>query len=249
MIYGMEQLPRFQKNFGRPYIYKNMLLLMASDWFLNSKTLGLINEALPLTIAFEEEGGFEDPEPSKLKKYIKEPLKDVYTLPMFSEEFCSMFMDEVQNMEKQFSFEPNSAELKQHQINEFVLQENASDLYMSLMKLVISKINVVFQTIWNRDVVAGGIQVANYNPREITHTAWHHDSSSDITMVVPLNTGSYKGGGTEFFKRGIVDPLPNGSALIFPGFTHLHRGLPVEEGDRYLLVFWLQCQERKDDAK
>ena len=249
MIYSMDQLPRFQKNFGRPYIYKNMLLLMASDWFLNSKTLGLINEALPLTVAFEEEGGFEDPEPSRLKKYIKEPLKDVYTLPMFSEEFCSMFMDEVQNMEEQFSFEPNSAELKQHQINEFVLQENASDLYMSLMKLVISKINVVFQTIWNRDVVAGGIQVANYNPREITHTAWHHDSSSDITMVVPLNTGSYKGGGTEFFKRGIIDPLPNGSALIFPGFTHLHRGLPVEEGDRYLLVFWLQSQERKDDAK
>jgi predicted 2-oxoglutarate/Fe(II)-dependent dioxygenase YbiX len=68
-------------------------------------------------------------------------------------------------------------------------------------------------------------------------------------MVVPLNTGKYKGGGTEFFKRGIVDPLPNGSALIFPGFTHLHRGLPVEEGDRYLLVFWLQSQERKDDAK
>ena len=42
---------------------------------------------------------------------------------------------------------------------------------------------------------------------------------------------------------GVVDPLPNGSALIFPSFTHLHRGLPVEEGDRYLLVFWLVCHE------
>ena len=71
MIYSMDQLPRFQKNFGRPYIYKNMLLLMASDWFLNSKTLGLINEALPLTVAFEEEGGFESPEPSRPRNLLK----------------------------------------------------------------------------------------------------------------------------------------------------------------------------------
>ena len=249
MIYSMDQLPRFEKNFGRPSVYKNMLLLMASEWFLQPKTLKLINEALPITETFEKEKGLENPEPTKLKKFIKEPLKDIYTLPMFSQEFCEMFMDEVRNMEKQFLFEPNSAELKQHQINEFVLQENASDLYVSLMKLVISKINVVFQTIWNREVVAGGIQVANYNPKEITQSAWHHDSSADISMVIPLNTGEYEGGGTEFFKRGIINPLPNGHALIFPSFTHLHRGLPVTEGDRYLLVFWLQSQERKDDAK
>ena len=58
-------------------------------------------------------------------------------------------------------------------------------------------------------------------------------------MVVPLNTGSYKGGGTEFHRKGIVEPLPSGTALMFPSFSHLHRGLPVEDGDRYLLVFWL----------
>lgn len=30
-----------------------------------------------------------------------------------------------------------------------------------------------------------------------------------------------------------------GSALFFPSFTHMHRGLKVGKGDRYLLVFWL----------
>jgi predicted 2-oxoglutarate/Fe(II)-dependent dioxygenase YbiX len=33
--------------------------------------------------------------------------------------------------------------------------------------------------------------------------------------------------------------LPNGHALMFPSFTKMHRGLAVEKGDRYLLVFWL----------
>ena len=51
--------------------------------------------------------------------------------------------------------------------------------------------------------------------------------------------------GTEFWKKGIVKPLPIGTALFFPSFTHLHRGLAVGEGDRYLLVFWLKGP--KDD--
>jgi hypothetical protein len=36
----------------------------------------------------------------------------------------------------------------------------------------------------------------------------------------------------------------SGHALIFPSFTNLHRGLPVESGDRYLLVFWLYDRKR-----
>jgi len=46
-------------------------------------------------------------------------------------------------------------------------------------------------------------------------------------------------GGTDFHGRGVVYPLPSGHALFFPSFSHMHRGLPVKSGDRYLLVFWL----------
>ena len=66
---------------------------------------------------------------------------------------------------------------------------------------------------------------------------------------MPLNTGKYTGGGTEFWKKGIVEPLPTGSGLIFPSYTHMHRGLPVEEGDRYLLVFWLTSNNDKIQAE
>ena len=57
-------------------------------------------------------------------------------------------------------------------------------------------------------------------------------------MVVPLNE-DFDGGGTAFAGRGTVAPQPAGTGLIFPSFTHLHKGLPVTSGDRYLLVFWL----------
>jgi hypothetical protein len=32
---------------------------------------------------------------------------------------------------------------------------------------------------------------------------------------------------------------------MFPSFTHMHRGMPVEKGDRYLLVFWLTIDENE----
>jgi hypothetical protein len=45
--------------------------------------------------------------------------------------------------------------------------------------------------------------------------------SADISVVIPLNTGDYKGGGTEFHNHGVLKPLPSGHALIFPSFTNL----------------------------
>ena len=103
--------------------------------------------------------------------------------------------------------------------------------------------------LWGRVVTDGGIQIANYNIRDKQQGAWHHDASADISVVVPLNTGEYEGGGTEFQGRGVVEPLPTGSALMFPSFTHMHRGLPVQSGDRYLLVFWLISRPCWEDKK
>jgi predicted 2-oxoglutarate/Fe(II)-dependent dioxygenase YbiX len=118
-----------------------------------------------------------------------------------------------------------------------------------LLHVVQSFINPILLTIWNRHVTGGNIQIANYNLKNKKQGAWHHDASSDVSIVVPLNTGDYKGGGTEFLNRGVVEPLPTGSGLIFPSYTHMHRGLAVEEGDRYLLVFWLNSEEESINSK
>ena len=167
----------------------------------------------------------------------------MYTVPFFSEKFCEILLDEMKNLEAHYGFKPNPEEDDLRQIPEITFQDNCPQIYQSLMQTIYTIGNPIFLNIWNRHVDTGAIQIANYNLKDKKQGAWHHDVSADISMVVPLNTGKYKGGGTEFLKRGTVEPLPTGHALIFPSFTHMHRGLAVESGDRYLLVFWLKCNE------
>ena len=222
------------------YEFKNLLLKYPADWFIEPDTLERTKASLGNIITFYEELGTKDLEETPLDAIIKEPVPDVYTLPLFSKKFCQVLLDEVKYMEQTIDFRPNPQEDVLRQIPEIVFNEHCPELFDSLMTVVENVVNPIFLNIWNRHVTTGNIQIANYNLKDKKQGAWHHDASADISMVVPLNTGEYEGGGTEFFKRGTIYPLPIGNAMLFPSFTHMHRGLPVQSGDRYLLVFWLK---------
>ena len=225
------------------YKPKNLLLMYPNDWYIQEKTLEAVKTSIQPIVDFYEDSGVNDRKETVLDKIIQEPLKDVYTVPFFSKKFCSVLLDEMQNLERHYGFNPNPEEDDLRQIPEITFQDNCPQIFQSLMQTIYTIGNPIFLNIWNRHVDSGGIQIANYNLRDKKQGAWHHDASADISMVVPLNTGDYQGGGTEFLKRGTVEPLPTGHALIFPSFTHMHRGLAVESGNRYLLVFWLKCNE------
>jgi len=225
------------------YKTKNILLEHPADWYIEKETFDAVQDSLPTIVDFYNNKGNNNPKPTKLNEVIKEPLKDVYTVPFFSQKFCSILLDEIQNLESFYGFQPNPEEDTLRQIPEITFQDNCPEIYQSLFQTIYTIGNPIFLNIWNRHVNGGGIQIANYNLKDKKQGAWHHDASADISMVVPLNTGEYKGGGTEFLNRGTVEPLPTGHALIFPSFTHMHRGLSVESGNRYLLVFWLKCIE------
>ena len=225
------------------YKTKNILLEHPADWYIEKETFNAVEQSLPTIVDFYNNKGNNNPKPTKLHQVIKEPLKDVYTVPFFSQKFCSILLDEIQNLESFYGFQPNPEEDALRQIPEITFQDNCPEIYQSLFQTIYTIGNPIFLNIWNRHVNGGGIQIANYNLKDKKQGAWHHDASADISMVVPLNTGEYEGGGTEFLNRGTVEPLPTGHALIFPSFTHMHRGLSVESGNRYLLVFWLKCIE------
>ena len=225
------------------YQTKNLLLTYPSDWYIQKDTFEAVKKSIEPIVSFYEDSGENKRLNTKLDKIIKEPVKDVYTVPFFSEKFCDILLDEMKHLEDHFGFQPNPEEDDLRQIPEITFQDNCPEIFQSLMQTIYTIGNPIFLNIWNRHVDSGGIQIANYNLKDKKQGAWHHDASADISMVVPLNTGKYKGGGTEFLKRGTVEPLPTGHALIFPSFTHMHRGLAVESGDRYLLVFWLKCIE------
>jgi len=225
------------------YKTKNILLEHPADWYIDDQTFDAVQHSLSDIVDFYENQGNNNPVKNKLHEVIKEPLKDVYTVPFFSEKFCQILLDEMHNLEDFYGFIPNPEEDELRQIPEITFEDNCPKIYNSLFQTIYTIGNPIFLNIWNRHVNGGAIQIANYNLKDKKQGAWHHDASADISMVVPLNTGEYKGGGTEFLNRGTVEPLPTGHALIFPSFTHMHRGLSVESGNRYLLVFWLKCIE------
>lgn len=219
---------------------KNMLLAYPADWFVAPETLQAAKQDVPNIEEFYKTDGVDDPKPYALRELINEPLKEVFTIPLFSEKYCALLLDEVRSME----FIPNKEEDVARQMPEIVLHERLPYAYAALCNVVTRVMNPIFHSLWQQTIKHTHIQVANYNPKDKAQGAWHHDESSDITVVVPLNTGEYVGGGTDFYGRGTVAPLPTGTALVFPATTHLHRGRPVDSGDRFLLVFWLRTKER-----
>ena len=221
-----------------PYLVKNFILTIKAEWMLDKTTLELTRDSMDSLKAFQESDGQLSVK-NILQEYVTDHGHDIYSVPLFTEEFCSTMLDEIENMKAQFSFAPNEGEDELRQIPEIVLHEKCPELFNSMLGVVFNVMNPIFMSIWQRySNAAASIQIANYNIQDKKQGAWHHDQTADISVVVPLNTGNYIGGGTEFHNRTTVEPLPNGHALFFPSFTHMHRGLPVEEdGDRYLLVF------------
>jgi hypothetical protein len=156
-----------------------------------------------------------------------------------------MLCEEIDHMRQVIGFEPNPSEDELRQIPEIVLKEHVPELYRNMWHVVQNVLAPIIFSLYQREVSdIASVQIANYNLRDKQQGAWHHDESADISVVIPLNTGDYVGGGTEFHSHGVLKPLPSGHALIFPSFTNLHRGLAVESGDRYLLVFWLYDKKR-----
>lgn len=235
----------FLENKEGVYVMKNHLLLVPAEWMLVDQTSKAIEKTKPSLKSFVNDVEYRNaatPKDFPVLSEVTTHLPDVYSIPLFSDMFIKVMLDEIENIKRTSGFQVNEGEDKDVQIEEFVFSKNSPGWYKAMFQLIYAKINVIFEALFSRTIITGVIQLANYNPKEISQTSWHHDGEADITMVVPLNTGDYDGGGTEFWRKGEVDPLPNGHALIFPTYSNLHRGLPLKSGDRYLFVFWLKSQ-------
>ena len=227
------------------YQPKNYMLSMQSHWGINQNTYQAVQDSLPIITKYASQQGVGKMKKTPIHKMLKNPFPEVYTVPSFRRSWCKMMVKEINYMQKEIGFEANEDEDALRRIPEIVLREKCPELYQNMWFVVRTVLNPIIMAIWQRSCPdPASIQIANYNVKETDKGHWHHDESADISIVVPLNTGSYTGGGTEFHNHGKLKPLPNGHGLIFPSFTHSHRGLPVGEGDRYLLVFWLMDKKR-----
>ncbi len=230
------------------YKLQNYLLSMRSHWMINHSTHEAVQATVPQIVEYKAAQGMHDMGKTPVHKVVKKIYPEVYRVPLFRRHYCTLLLREINKMKQQIGFETNAGEDTLRQIPEIVLQEKVPELYNNLWFVVQTVLNPIINALWQRDCAhPASIQIANYNLKDKQQGAWHHDNSADISVVVPLNTGKYEGGGTEFHNYGEVKPLPTGHALMFPSFSHLHRGMPVVSGDRYLLVFWLCDREKAKD--
>ena len=171
-----------------------------------------------------------------IKNYITHYFNQVYSVPFYTKKFIDTLLKEIKEMEKTINYEPNLNEDELRRSPEILLNLKCPELMKELMNSLYDMATPIFYSVFGRTFFQGTVHVTKYD--STWKGNWHHDAGN-ISFVVPLNTGEYEGGGTQFHDGGVIEPLPTGHGLFHSSFSTLHKGLPITKGERYLLVFWL----------
>ena len=171
-----------------------------------------------------------------IKNLITNYFTQVYSVPFYTTEFVKTLLTEIKEIEKTVGYGANLKEDGLRRSPEISFNYKCPELAKSLLESMYPMVSPIFYSKFARTFQQGTVHVTRYDSSWTGN--WHHDACN-FSFVVPLNTGEYEGGGTKFLNQGTIDPLPTGHGLFYPSFSTLHKGLPITEGYRYLLVFWL----------
>ena len=169
---------------------------------------------------------------------VDEPATHVYTFPFFTKIFCDEII-ELGEKEKwtndRHEFYPTTDNLLE------VL--NMDKIYNKLINQFIRPLAIWAYGLEGKswDTLVDESFIIRYKPDEQSHLSLHHDFSN-ITTLVNLNSGDFKGGGTYFPKYEVnVNPTEPGIMTLHPGnITHKHGARPVTEGTRYVIVSFIK---------
>ena len=174
---------------------------------------------------------------------IDEPAPHVYLFPLFTKRFC----DELIALSEEFEWTTDRHEFYPTTDN---LMETLfmKDIYNRVINdyvrpLAIDRFQLEGKS-W--DHLTDESFVIRYKADEQPHLDIHHDYSN-ITTLVNLNPGEFKGGGTWFPKYNyLANPTEIGMCTLHPGnITHKHGARPVTEGTRYVVVSFIKSKDHK----
>tara|TARA_B110000503_G_scaffold134557_1_gene213769 strand:+ start:769 stop:2148 length:1380 start_codon:yes stop_codon:yes gene_type:complete len=173
------------------------------------------------------------------KLLVDEPSPNIYTFPFFTKMFC----DEIIELSEKYPWKNDRHEF--YPTTDNLLEVLGMDkIYNKVINTFVRPLAIWAYELegksWN--VLRDESFIIRYRQDEQSHLSLHHDLSN-ITTLVNLNSGEFKGGGTYFPKYKLnVNPTELGVMTLHPGnITHKHGARPVTEGTRYVIVSFIKC--------
>ena len=169
---------------------------------------------------------------------VDEPATHVYTFPFFTKTFC----DELIKLGEKQDWKNDRHEF--YPTTDNLLEVLDMDkVYNKLINQFVRPLAIWAYSLEGKswDALTDESFIIRYKPDEQSHLSLHHDFS-DITTLVNLNSGEFRGGGTYFPKYKVnVNPTEPGIMTLHPGnITHKHGARPVIEGIRYVVVSFIR---------
>ena len=174
---------------------------------------------------------------------IDEPATHVYLFPLFTKRFCKELIQLSEQHEwttDRHEFYPTTDNLMETLGMKDIYNKVINDY---VRPLAIDRFELEGHS-W--DHLTDESFVIRYKADEQPHLDIHHDHSN-ITTLVNLNPGEFKGGGTWFPKyKYLANPTEIGVCTLHPGnITHKHGARPVTEGTRYVAVSFIKNKDHK----
>ncbi|CAJ0606927.1 unnamed protein product [Cylicocyclus nassatus] len=176
---------------------------------------------------------------------ITQACPDVYHFPLVTERFCKEMIEEMEHYGKWSDGSNNDPRLaggyenvptRDIHMNQIDYERHWLFFLDEYVRPIQEKVYIGY---YHRPVYAHMLFVVRYRPDEQPSLRAHHDAST-FSVDIALNKRGvdYEGGGVHYTRYNCTAPADLvGYAAMFPGrLTHLHEGLPVSRGTRYILV-------------
>ena len=169
---------------------------------------------------------------------VEEQGTDIYTWPIFTEEFCQLMIEEA---EHQATW--TVARHEHYPTTDFLLSTiGLDDMYMKVLRTygfpVANWKWGLTGKMWN---MRAENFLAKYTPTAQGHLDSHIDQSS-YSLTLALNN-EFQGGGTWYHRQKTLIKAPTGHICLFPMPTHKHSGRDKSSGTRYIIESFCRKSE------
>ncbi|XP_038604650.1 procollagen-lysine,2-oxoglutarate 5-dioxygenase 2 isoform X2 [Tachyglossus aculeatus] len=178
---------------------------------------------------------------------VEQPCPDVFWFPIFSEKACDELVEEMEHFGQWSGGKHHDSRISGGYENVptddiHMRQIGLENEWLHFIREFIAPVTLkVFAGYYTKGFALLNF-VVKYSPERQRSLRPHHDSST-FTINIALNSvgEDFQGGGCKFIRYNCSIESPRkGWSFMHPGrLTHLHEGLPVKNGTRYIAVSFI----------